>query len=154
MARNRWQGLESLKRKLDRLRKNAGPAVEAGLLNAGAIVTAEQKRLAPVDDGDLQESIRYDLARGAKSGNRAVRIIGGDDKAFYARMVEFGTPPHKIAPKNRKALQTGDDAFAAGVDHPGAEAQPFFFPGYRATRRKARSIIGKAVRDSVKKAVK
>lgn len=149
------QGLASFLQKTRRLRKAAGPAVEAGLLKAGAIVTAEQKRLAPVDDGHLRDSIRYELAHGAKSGNRAVRITAGDKKAFYAGMVEFGTTPHKIRPKKAKVLQLGADEFVGGtVNHPGTAAQPFFFPGYRATRRKARAAIAKGVREQVNKAVK
>lgn len=117
-------GLDSFKRKVTRLRKTVDPEVGAALLKAGDLIAAEQKRLAPVDDGTLRDSIKSKATQGAKSGNQAVQISTG---VFYAPFVEFGTQK--------------------------APAQPFFFPGYRATRRKARSVINKAVRESVKKSV-
>lgn len=120
----RVQGLESFKRKVTRLRKMIDPDVQAGLLKAGDVIVAEQKRLAPVDDGTLRDSIERRLATGEKSGNQAVRISTG---VFYAPFVEFGTVK--------------------------SAAQPFFFSAFRARRKQARAIINKAVRDSVKKAV-
>ena len=146
----RVQGLESFKRKVKKLRLAAGPAVEAGLLKAGAIITAEQKRLAPVDRGDVRDSVNYKLTKGAKTGSAAVRIVAADPASRHA---EFGTAPHNIRPKDAEALSVGPGAFAEEVDHPGNTAQPFFFPGYRASRRRARAAISKGIREQVRKAV-
>ena len=156
---------EALQRKLNALRTQTVGGVREGLQRAAEVIVAEQRRLAPKKTGKLRDSIQatsgkaaaYSVFRSAgfkASTNEKVTIAAGNSDVRYAHLVEFGAAPHKIKPKAGKVLKTGEDAFAAGVDHPGATAQPFFFPGYRATRRKAQSIIGKAVRDSVKKAVK
>lgn len=118
-----------LQAKLTKLRTGVQAPVEAGLLKAGEIVNAEQKRLVPEDEGDLKDSLKYYLGRGEKTGNQAVRILATD---FKAPWIEFGT--------KRKDQ--------------GGRAQPFFFPGFRATRRRARTAISKSVREAVLKAVK
>lgn len=143
------QNLDRLKAKLTRLRKTTEPDAERGLLKAGEIINAEQKRLAPVQSGDLRDANKVALTRGAKTGNVAVKVVNTDHKAGW---VEFGTAAHTIEPKNAEALQIGD-GFAEKVEHPGATARPFFFPGYRARKKQARAAIGKAARDGVKKAV-
>lgn len=158
------QGLDRLKRKMARLRAQTETDVEPALVKAGEVVAAEQRRLAPKKTGKLRDSIAVTTGAAAKYAafqgsaadrkNRAVRISAGNSEVRYAHLVEFGTKPHKIKPKNREALKMGSDEFAIEADHPGAAAQPFFFPGYRATRKRARSIVGKAVRESVRKAVK
>jgi hypothetical protein len=58
--------------------------------------------------------------------NRAIpegRVIGHDrNRAPYAAFVLLGTRPHKILPKNKKALRWpagGKFAFAKAVNHPG-----------------------------------
>ena len=58
---------------------------------------------------------------------------------WYGRLVEFGTPPH--AQPNRNG------------DHPGATAQPFFFPAWRAMRAKFKRKIRAAVRRAIKEAI-
>lgn len=73
---------------------------------------------APVDTGFLKNSISYKIE---------------DDKiiismADYADYVEFGTPPHVITPKSKKALhwkENGEDVFAKKVNHPGTAPNPF-----------------------------
>lgn len=158
------QGLDRLKRKLDRLRKQTEAEMEPALVRAGEVIAAEQRRLAPKKTGALSDSIKVTTGEAASFSafqggtaerkRKAVRISAGNSKVRYAHLVEFGSAPHRIEPENRKALQMGTDEFAAAADHPGTTAQPFFFVGYRARRKQARSIINKAVRQSVKKAVK
>jgi hypothetical protein len=53
----------------------------------------------------------------------------------YAADVEFGTRPHKIVPKNKKALfWRGARHPVKSVNHPGSRAKPFLFPAYEAER--------------------
>lgn len=90
-------------------------------------IAAEAAKNAPVDNGDLQQSmkaIRLDkkkfLVKANATGN-----------APYAAHVEYGTKAHVIRPKNGKALKFkigGKDVFATSVNHPGTKKQPFFFP--------------------------
>lgn len=78
----------------------------------------ELSRAAPVDKGTLRQSIKA-----VPKGNTI--HISMVDYAFY---VEFGTPPHIIRPKNKKALHWksgGKDIFAKIVRHPGTRPQPF-----------------------------
>lgn len=77
-------------------------------------VSARQKQTAPRDDGELQDSHKVVPVKGPNNVVRW-RVVAGDEKAFYARMVEFGTPTHG--------------------------AHPWFYPSYRAlkARLKARN---------------
>lgn len=75
-------------------------------------LVAMMVRLAPVDQGDLRRSITYYEVtgyRGSDGGGVTWRVVAGDEKAFAARWIEFGTPK--------------------------MPAQSFFFPAYRAMRR-------------------
>jgi len=72
--------------------------------------------------GDLMRSLRVRTV--ARGGKVSATLVAGDKKAYYAHMVEFGTVAHHIAPKWAKALGFGA-AELAGVDHPGARANPF-----------------------------
>lgn len=147
----RVQNLDRLKAKLTRLRKATEDDARIGLSEAADIIVAEQKRLAPVRTGKLRDSIDWKLALGSRTGNIAVRIAAS---APHAHLIEFGTKAHTIEPASAEALQIGSDTFAEVVEHPGAAASPFFFPGYRSSRRAARARINKAIRDGVKRAVK
>lgn len=114
------------------MREAVKPAIEK---SADEIV-ALAKSLVPVDEGPLRESIGWTwgeapegsmaIAQGSSEG-MTITIYAGNDEAFYARWVEFGTQQ-------------------------GAEANPFFFPAYRLGKKRAvnriRRAIGKAVRDN------
>jgi hypothetical protein len=95
------------------------PAVEA---NARAVHEA-QKRLVEVVSGDLQASLTYYEVAGWQG--LKWRVAAGDEAAFYARMIEFGTP--------RNA------------------ASPFFYPAYRALRRALKARMSRAIRRAVRK---
>lgn len=156
-----------IKRKLKAVTEAAMPAVTPVMAASANKITSMQRHLVPVDEGDLRNSIDWTFgeppptkATGAfrpkpgtsKADGSVVSIYAGDDEAFYARWVEFGTQPSKTGDKvtnasgrKRKALRT----------HPGTAAQPYFFPAWRAHRKAAgkamRRAIGKAVREAAKK---
>lgn len=133
------KGLDKLNAKLKRLRTETAKAVQPAVIRAAEEVIATQKRLAPValpqelGRGDLPGALRDDIhwveAPGGKRTNEtriAIVAGGAESNAPYASFVEFGTSSMR--------------------------AQPFFYPGYRATRRQARNIIAAAVRKVVKAA--
>ena len=99
--------------------RELAPAVEANARQVHEI----QARLVPEADGDLRESLAYYAVPGFQG--LKWRVTAGDEKAFYARMVEFGTP--------RNA------------------ASPFFYPAYRAVRRALKSRMTRAVRKVIKR---
>jgi hypothetical protein len=68
----------------------------------------------------------------------SVRISAGNSKVRYAHLIEFGTAPHI------------NGGVFAGTEHPGTQAQPFFYPTYRRLRRRARSRISRAVTKAIK----
>ena len=71
----------------------------------------------PVDTGRLKNSILLD------------DIDNGTNisMAYYWKYVEYGTPPHIIKPKNKKALHWGgkNGPVVKLVHHPGTRPQPF-----------------------------
>ena len=75
----------------------------------------ELVRVAPVDTGNLRNSISYSV------DNRGINISMNE----YGYYVEFGTKPHVIKVKEKKVLSDGKRFFGRKVNHPGTEAQPF-----------------------------
>lgn len=155
MARVYLKGLPQLKAKLIRLKQETMPAVRPAMEAAATEITDMMKRLVPVGHGDLQRSIGWSWgeAPGGSisvsheiAGNR-ITIFAGNEVAFYARWVEFGTAPHSVAKGARRKAGKLQDA---GPHHPGATAQPFFYPAYRALRKHAKLTIAKAIRQAVK----
>lgn len=114
------KGLKELHRRLDAL-DDLGPLMRDIALSA----VAEEKRLSPVKTGNLRRSINV-----GRVTDRSAEVIA---RAEYAAYVEFGTKPHEIRPRNRRALswkgRGGKAVFAKYVRHPGTRAQPFMIPG-------------------------
>ncbi|MFG1238008.1 HK97-gp10 family putative phage morphogenesis protein [Xanthobacter autotrophicus DSM 597] len=146
------KGLASLRRKLRAIPDAAREEIRRAMEEAAQEVVNLARHLAPVDAGDLRDSIGWtwgDPPRGAivlaksrpRKGAKDMRltIYAGNDKAFYARWVEFGTAAH---PNKGKFT---------GTRHPGTRAQPFFFPAYRAERKKMKSKVSRAITKAAKK---
>jgi HK97 gp10 family phage protein len=143
-------GLAKLERKIKRLPIEVKTEIRRAMERAAERMTAMMRNLVPVDDGDLKASIGWTWGKPPRGSLTIGKLIGsnlgkeltltifaGDEKAFYARWVEFGTQAHEQP--NR------------GVSHPGASAQPFFFVAYRANKRSARSTISRAVSKAARK---
>lgn len=156
------RGLTNLQRKLaalpDAARESIAKAMEA---SANRIVNQAQG-LVPIGDSmQLYDSIGWtwgDAPKGSmtlgtvrgRSGRAGLRITiyAGDDKAYYARWVEFGTAPHNAA---RGGGTVSGRKAAGGVGHPGSSAQPFFYVSYRAQRSAAKRRINSAITSSAKR---
>ncbi|WP_292131171.1 HK97-gp10 family putative phage morphogenesis protein [Mesorhizobium sp.] len=94
------------------------------------------KRLCPVDDGDLRDSIGWtwsDAPNGSLvlaqsvptiAGNERIVIYAGNNRAFYATFVEFGTV--KMAKRS------------------------FFFPAYRSLKKRTLDRIKRSTRAALK----
>lgn len=138
-------------RYLNRLKK-VSPAIKARVntsLQAGAEEYANMmRRLAPVADGVLQRSIVYYSK--IESEGLVWRVQAGNEEAYYVRWVEFGTAGHSVsrgANVSRKVLKAVD---LTGNYHPGAAAQPFFYPSIRALQRRVKSRIVRAWRAGIR----
>lgn len=148
------QGLDKLRAKLRRMPQEARAEIGKAMETGAAELVAMQKRLAPVSSGDLQRSIGYTKGafapensnvRGVSAGSvvadpdLSITVHAGDAKAFYAAFIEFGTAPHK-QPNNPMV----------GYHHPGSAAHPFFFPAYRALKRRIKGRISRATTKAAK----
>jgi HK97 gp10 family phage protein len=121
--------------------KIAREEIHGALKLSAEEMTSTAKSFAPVDSGDLRNSIGYTFGeykpensnvRGVTGGggklndpDLTVSVHAGDAKAYYAAFVEFGT-----------------------VDTP---AQKFFFPAYRLVKKRVKSRISRATSKAAKK---
>lgn len=80
----------------------------------------------------------YDGALGEKLEN--LEAVAGTN-VEYAGAIEFGTGPHLILPKNKKALKfeiDGKPVFAKSVKHPGFKGDSFL--GYAAEKQRPKFV--------------
>jgi HK97 gp10 family phage protein len=135
----RIQGVDRLKRKLRRFPDAAREEIAKAMEQSANEIVALMKSLVPVDTGDAQMSISWtwgDAPKGSMvlgkvrqggkgAGNLVITIFAGGGEAFYARFLEFGT-------KNMPA-------------------HPFFYPAWRALRRRVRGRTTRAINKSAKR---
>lgn len=147
------QGLKQLNRKLKELPVAAQDALRPAMEALAQDVVNLAKSLVSVEDGELRDSINWtwgDAPAGAivlgttrqarnKNKNMIITIYAGDDKAFYARWVEFGTSPHGLAKGG------GGPPW-----HPGSRPFPFFYPSWRANKKRAKTRISRAINKSAR----
>jgi HK97 gp10 family phage protein len=129
------QGLDKLRAKLKAMPDAVKAEVEAELVAAAQEVAATAYALAPVDDGELRESIAvtppggstplYSSGGRQKVGALKVLVTVGDYLVRYATHVEFG--------------------------HGKAAPRPFFWPAYRSKKKKIRRAIGRAIGRAARK---
>lgn len=130
--------LARLQRKLNAIPIAAKRAVESSMEKSAQEIVALARRLCPVDQGALRDSIGWtwgDAPEGTmvlastKGAVLRITVYAGSDEAFYARWVEFGTSTHV--------------------------PQPFFLPAYRLLKKRANSrtkrAVAKAVRETFKR---
>lgn len=123
-----------LNRKLARLPQIAKDEIRAALAKSADEIVRLAKSLVPVNTGALRDSIGWTWGRAPKGslaiaeanvGGLTLTVFAGNDEAFWARWVEFGTV--KMA------------------------KQPYFFVSYRAQRKSTRSRVSRAITKAAKK---
>ncbi|WP_283195494.1 HK97-gp10 family putative phage morphogenesis protein [Rhizobium sp. AN80A] len=129
------EGIAALKKKLTvEMPKRVEEATRAAMEKSAEELVSMMKRLAPIDTGDLQMSISWtwgDAPDGAvvvgesaeDSRGLKITIYAGSKAAYYARWVEFGT---KEQP-----------------------AHPYFYPAYRALRKRIKSRTVRAMKKAI-----
>lgn len=151
MARVYLKGLPQLLAKLKKLREQTSNGVAPAMVRGADSIVAMMKRQVPVKSGDLRDSIGWSWGAGprgsisiasARVGPLTLTIHAGNEKAWYARLVEFGSAPHPQG-------GTGKGTF-----HPGNPPANFFFSSYRAMRKEVKAQLRKAIRDEVRKLVR
>lgn len=154
--------MSKLQRKLARLPEIAKDRIGKAMEDGAEQIVSTAQNLVPVDEMVLYESIGWTwgeppkgsltLARSRRRSSDGLRItvFAGNDEAFYARWVEFGTAPHNVESGGGTVAGRRRASIGAGLGHPGARAQPFFFVSYRANRRNVRSRISRAANRAAK----
>ena len=136
-------------KELDAFLKTLAPKVEKNIMRAAlrsgaAVFREEAKAKAPVDSGALVKSIK--VSTSTKKGRITAKLKVGGKLAPHAMLVEYGTKPHKIAPKGAGGLLIGGKVVGA-VDHPGAKPHPFVRPTFDAKSTPAIEAVGKKIRE-------
>jgi hypothetical protein len=123
-------GREKLKRKLAALPPRVRDQMRRDIQVSAEELVGLQRRLAPVVTGHLRDSLKWKWHRGEDeaAGSEIAAKVFSDD--FKARFVEFGTAAHG--------------------EHPGTASRPFFFPAYRALRKKIKSRIARGTSKALK----
>lgn len=147
------KGLDELERRLKKMPAAARAAAHKSVVESANELARLQKSLAPVDDGDLKDSITVTPPGGTTppysqpGGSRTARpleaiVTAGNTNVRYAHLVEFGAAPHIAG------------GMFEGAQHPGARAQPFFWPAYRALRKRVRRKISSSITKAIKSEAK
>jgi hypothetical protein len=146
------RGSDDLMARLEGLRD--GTASRQVLGRFGLLAVQRAKERVPRKTGNLDRTIR--VGELDVQAQRVTIVAGGTGRVGanqygvhsrgavgYARFVEFGTRPHVIRPKTKKALAWGGTRrlsgelrkgskatnFARVVNHPGTRAKPYLRPG-------------------------
>ncbi|MGO1079959.1 HK97-gp10 family putative phage morphogenesis protein [Inquilinus sp. CA228] len=155
------QNLDRLKRRMKRLRDGPKQAMSGAIQENAEELSGAVRRVTPKGaTGELARSVGWSwgnppqyhrVAVMGSNRNEAAGILGaeklaatvhvGNDKAWYARLVEFGTRPH------------ANKGLFEGTMHPGTSPNPFFFPTYRLFKKRMLARFGRAMRKSIKTAV-
>lgn len=140
-------------KELDRILQTLSPKIERnimrGALRAGAVPLRDDvKRRAPVDSGQLRESVR--ITSRARKGQVSASVKVGNFVAWYAHLVEFGTRPHVIKAKAGRAMRVVG-IVTREVNHPGITGKPFIRPAADATTPEAIREVTKYIRKRLTK---
>lgn len=123
-------GLSRFQRRMRAIPKGVRAAVNPALVKGAEEIAANMRALAPVDEGDLKESIAvtgpgqatppYSQPGGAMVvPENAAAVTAGNSDVRYPHLQEYGT-----------------------TNHP---AQPFFWPGFRLARKRAANRVKRAM---------
>lgn len=154
-----------LKRKIAAMAPAARQEIRAALAKSGAEIADTARALVPKRTGELARSIGYTLGPVQKTGNMltegggehdlSATIHAGNEKAFYARFVEFGTAAgvygQRVGARNSDVKQHKRLGRKSYRTHPGSKEHPFFYPAWRLGQKRALARIARAVNKGAKK---
>jgi hypothetical protein len=131
-------GLDALVSKLRQYPSIAAPILERALLASQALLAKHTTRdTVPWKTGFLVQTFAAFMEPG---------ILHWYPTASYARFVEYGTLPHTILPKDKKALYWPGAAHPVrSVAHPGSKANPYMERIVEASTEDINAQFGKAL---------
>lgn len=154
-------GLDDFYKTLDTLKENADKVAEQAVLTGAKKIRKQAVLLAPVDIGELRQSIK---TMSQKDGKTVKGIVYTNKE--YAPYVEFGTGPTgeasdhsdvspNIAVSYKQKGWSYQDAEGNWHHTRGQPAQPFMYPAARDTKDQATKavsdIFAKAIKEGLKK---
>lgn len=169
MSNARIVGKERLNVMLKQLPGATRSAIKQAIAAGADEIMALQKRTAPKrpGSGKLRDSITQTWgggrvkwsSMGTKGGipgdpDMTVRISAGNSGVRYSHLVEFGTKPHDITKMSGRRWYKRLGTKPKSRRHPGAKAQPFFYPSYRLLRKKVKSRISRAAVKAIRQIAK
>lgn len=128
-------------------------AERQGTLAAGRYVTKGIRQEIRQDSGG---DMRLSGLRGSKrvGADTDIRTLRGTTIVIKAigpvHFMEFGTKPHRIYPRKRRALKWGSQ-YAAYVNHPGTRPKHTFSRGVNKTRPMIGEIFDETVQREIRK---
>ena len=103
---------DEIKNDVRKVVKNSAFNIERNAKSSASVKTGHLKRSISTKMGDMEATIHTSNLK-------------------YAPMVEFGTRPHIIRAKNKKALYwKGARHPVKSVRHPGSKAKPYLIPAF------------------------
>lgn len=132
-VRARYQGDEPDFRVIRSTFSDADGPVGRYLDARARLVLAEAQRLVPVRTGRLLATLRTERHQTSR-GPRVDVVAGVRGLTDYLGYVLFGTEPHIIRARRRRALRfigSRGLTFARQVQHPGTRARPFLTDALR-----------------------
>lgn len=138
-------GLSRFQRRMAAIPQEVRKAVEPALVKSAEEIAETMRGLAPVDEGNLRDSITvtrpgfatppYSQPGGARvAPSNAALITAGNTDVRYAHLLEYG--------------------HGNGVRGSTVPAHPFFWPAYRLHKKRAAARIKRAIGKAVKEAGK
>lgn len=125
--------------------------VMATALRGGAKVVQQQAvQNAPVDSGDLRDSIKIKRRTNKRTGFINLNVTAGNKKAWYAHIVEFGAKAHIIKPRSRKSLLVAG-ILREIVNHPGARPSGFMRRAFDQTATGAVEEVARLTRKGIER---
>lgn len=94
--------------------------VSPAMRRLAAEIAEDARSLAPSRTGTLRDSIGHYQRRDG------VHVVYAS--APHAHLIEFGTDPHEISPREGQALAIPGGGVYRRVHHPGTTARPFLRP--------------------------
>jgi HK97 gp10 family phage protein len=141
----RVDGIDDVVRELHRRGVDVADGLEV-ICHAGATVVREAAmRRAP---GSIAEDLEQKTTRRRRT-DVTVEVRPGKAHRKIAHLVEFGTRPHMIRPRRRRALLIGG-RLVAWARHPGARARPFMRPAVDTSREKAQAAMSAATKKAAR----
>ena len=137
------RGVAPLLAKIEVLGGNSKRALKVGVHQATKKVQADAKRLAPVDDGTLRNSIK------GETEERGGKIIGKvSTNVHYAPYVEFGTG---MRGEDSPSPPKYPGQLAYRQDWKGMVAQPYLYPAAQQNKEEVAKIVKKELRAEIRR---